>query len=116
MSNYHTPITEENIRKYASSDIVHALDESINAYIQTNLQQHQWMMGEQPTEEEYKAIVENSHAQALWWLQKHYYTEYCGPETPEQQQMQVNLERLDLAYSLDKLAGEPVTEIEMVKI
>lgn len=115
MLNYED-ITEEMIRKYATSNIVKALDESIKAYTDTNIQQYTWMMGERPNAEELKEIEENSKQQALAWLIRKHYTYYVDPETPERQQMQVNLEKLDLAYSLDKLAGEPVTEIEMVKI
>lgn len=112
----HVPINEEIILKYAPSHIVHDFKESIKAYTDTNIQQYTWMMGERPNEEEFKAIVENSKQQALDWLIRKHYTYYVDPETQEQQQMQVNLEKLDIAYSLDQLAGEPVTEIDMIKI
>lgn len=115
MLNYKD-ITEEMIRKYAPSHIVHEFDESINAYTDTNIQQHTWMMGERPTAEELKEIKENSKQQALNWLLRKHYTYYLNPETPERQQMQVNLEKLEIAYNLDKLAGEPVTEIEMINV
>lgn len=109
-------ITEEIILKYAPLHIVHDFKESIKAYIDTNIQQHTWMMGERPNAEELKEIEENSKQQALDWLIRKHYTYYVDPETPERQQMQVNLEKLELAYSLDKLAGDPVHEIDMIKI
>lgn len=109
-------ITEEIILKYAPSHIVHDFKESINAYTDTNIQQYTWMLGERPNAEELKEIEENSRQQALAWLIRKHYMYYVNPETPERQQMQVNLEKLEIAYNLDKLAGEPVTEIEMIKI
>lgn len=109
-------ITEEIILKYAPSRIVYDFKESIKAYIDTNIQQYTWMMGERPNAEELKEIEENSKQQALDWLIRKHYTYYVDPETPERQQMQVNLEKLEIAYNLDKLAGEPVTEIEMINV
>ena len=55
MLNYED-ITEDIIRKYAPSHIVHDFNESINAYIDTNTQQHTWMMGERPNVEELKEV------------------------------------------------------------
>lgn len=108
-------ITEEMIRKYATSDIIKALDESIASYTRWNMWSMEALKPDY-TEDEKAEMIKNSHYQAMDWLKRNYYTQYIDPDTPERQQMQVNLEKLELAASLDMLAGEPVHEIETIKI
>ena len=114
MLNYED-ITEDMVRKYATSNIVHALDESIASYTEWNMWSMEAFMPNY-TEEQKAEMIKNSHVQAMDWLKRNYYTLYIDPDTPERQQMQVNLEKLELAASLDKLAGEQVHEIEMIKV
>ena len=114
MLNYED-ITEEMVRKYATSDIVHALNESIASYTKWNMWSMEALKPDY-TEDEKAEMIKNSHVQAMDWLKRNYYTLYIDPDTPERQQMQVNLEKLELAASLDNLAGEQVHEIEMIKV
>ena len=111
-----TEITEDMVRKYASAEIVHALDESIKSYTRWNMMTLEAMEPDY-TEERVKEIEKNSHEQAMWWLKRKYYELYSlSPTEPEQIETYKRLHQMEIESTLDNLMGEPVKEVELMQI
>ena len=111
-----TEITEDMVRKHASAEIVHDLDESIKSYMKWNMMTLE-AMDPDYTEERAKEIEKNSHEQAMFWLKRKYYELYSlSPTEPEQIETYKRLHQMEIESSLDNLMGEPVKEVELMQI
>lgn len=109
-------ITEEMVRKYASPDIVEALDESIKSYIKWGLM---YLSYTNPvyTQEQFDEAVNIAHSNALGWLKRKYYTLFTmEPKEQEQIDTYKRLHKMEIESSLDNLMCESVNEIELIKI
>lgn len=111
-----TEITEDMVRKHASAEIVHDLDESIKSYTKWNMMTLEAMEPDY-TEEQVTEIKKNSHEQAMGWLKRKYYELYSmSPTEPEQIETYKRLHKMEIESTLDNLMGEPVKEVELMQI
>lgn len=109
-------ITEDMVRKYAKAEIVHALDESIKSYrkwIMKSIEANDPCFADVHAEDVEKYV----HLNAMIWLKRKYYELHSlSPTEPEQIETYKRLHQMEIESSLDNLMGEPVKEIEMIKV
>ena len=111
-----TEITEDMVRKHASAEIVHDLDESIKSYTKWNMMTLE-AMDPDYTEEDVKEMENNSHELAMCWLKRKYYELYSlSPTEPEQIETYKRLHQMEIESTLHNLMGEPVKEVELMQI